>query len=175
MNGRRPDGTPRNWNATAIGGAMGAQFKWLAGIAASIIAGVAIWQLMRQPPAPPPPAPNLPAPTADGPSPVVCHASGAVYDRDDSRPLGGIEVHYSRRTQDSSPSLDGARSRLATTGPDGRFSADCSSVEAENFPLRLELVASSWRGRFQTDEYIPRGERRTGINIYVAERLLRKR
>lgn len=166
MNGRpQPD-------AADIGGAMGANVKWLVGIAAGIIAAVAMWQLVRQPPAPPPAATDAnPEPAAAA---VVCYAAGAVYDQDGSRPLGGVEVHYSRRTQDSSESNDGGRSRLATTGPDGRFSADCSSVEAENFPLRLELVAASWRGRFQTDEYIPRGERRTGINIYVAERLLRK-
>ena len=152
---------------------MGAFIKWLAGITASIIAGVVIWQLTYQPPAPPPPPPGD-APDHEPPPPLVCHVEGAVYDRGTNGPLPDIEVHYFRLTQDPSEWSHDVRSRLATTGPDGRFSGDCSSVEAENFPLRLELVGRNWRARFQTNEYVPQGVGRTNINIYVSDRLLRQ-
>jgi hypothetical protein len=150
---------------------MSAVLKWLAGIAASIITGVVIWQLTHQSPAHTPPSPDDSNRTP--PAAAVCHVGGAVYDRDTNQPLTGIEVHYVRFTQDPNEWIHGVRSRLATTGPDGRFSADCSTVEAENFPLRLELVGSNWRSRFQTDEYVRQGEGRNDINIYVPDRLLR--
>ncbi len=147
-------------------------FKWLAGIAASVIAGVVIWLLTHQPTPPPPPPPDdgrrRPQPAA------VCHVAGRVYDRDTNQPLAGIEVHYIRITRDPNEWIHGVRSRLATTGPDGRFSADCSSVEAENFPLHLVLVGRNWRTQFQTEEYVRQGERKTDINIYVSDRVMRQ-
>ena len=151
---------------------MRAVIKWLAGIAASIIAGVVIWQLTSQPPVTPPSSNDDDA--GRQPATVVCHVEGSVINRDTNQPLAGIEVHYFRRTQDPNEWLPGVRSKLATTGPDGRFSADCSSVEAENFPLRLVLVGRNWRAQFQTNEYIRQGERRNNINIYISDSFLRK-
>jgi hypothetical protein len=135
-----------------------AVLKWLAGIAASVIAGVLLWQLTdgNGPPAPAPQNPteeNEPAPPA-----VVCHVDGAVYDKDTNQPLAGIEVHYLRSTQDPNEFIHGVRSRLATTAPDGRFGADCSSIEPENFSLRLEpaTMVPSKRLRASIFEHGPR-------------------
>jgi hypothetical protein len=151
---------------------MGAIVKWLAGIAASIIAGVMIYQLTKEPPrVNPPPRPD----TDQTPSaPEVCHVAGAVYDRETNQPLADIEVQYFRHTQDPNEYVHGVRSQLATTGPDGRFSADCSTVEAENFPLRLVVASRNWRTPLQTNEYVRKGERRTDVNIYVSDRVMRR-
>lgn len=70
--------------------------------------------------------------------------------------------------------MRGVRSRLATTGADGRFSADCSSVEDDNFPLRIELSSRNWNAQFQTSEYVRKGEVREGVNIYVSDGTLRR-
>lgn len=143
--------------------------KWLAGIAASIIAGVVIYQVTHNS------QPSVPSPassSAQSPNVVSCNVAGAVFNQLDNRPIAGIEVHYFRFTRDPNEWIRGQRSRLATTGPDGRFSGDCSGVEPENFPLRLELTGPGWRHRFQSNEYVRHGESRTNINIYVPERLM---
>jgi hypothetical protein len=153
---------------------MNAVVKWLAGIIASIIAGlVVVYWTEPRPNYPPdlrPPDQQPPTPTAE-----VCSAAGAVYDSESNRPLAGVEVHYLRRTQDPNKWIHTVRSRLATTGPDGRFTADCASVEAENFPLRLELVSPRWQTQYQTNEFVRRGEKRVDVNLFVSDRFLRQK
>ena len=148
-----------------------AVLKWLAGIAASVIAGVVLWQLTDGPPAPTPPAPTEENESAPAPPAVVCHVDGAVYDGETKQPLAAIEVRYYRLTQDPNKRI--LEGRLATTAPDGRFSADCSSLEAGNFPFQLVLVGRNWRRPHHTNEYVRHGETRHDVNIYVSDQNLR--
>jgi hypothetical protein len=150
---------------------MSALFKWLAGIGATVISAVIIWHITSGG-APSPPPPPYEPPTA--PITLTCRIAGTVYDRDTNRPLSGVEVRYVRTTQDPNQWVHGVRSRLATTGADGNFSADCSSVEDENFPLRMVLTSHNWKVQFQTDEYIRKSDVREGVNIYVSDGTLRR-
>lgn len=148
---------------------MKAVIKWISGIVAGVLTGVLIWQFTQ-------PKPNGGGAQQGGENPVVkeCSVSGTVYNRDNNNPLPGIEIRYPRRTPDPDQYLHNVRSRLATTGDDGKFSFDCSSIEKENFPLRIELNNRNWRGiTHQTDEYIQQDTKRNDINIYVSDQTLR--
>lgn len=105
------------------------------------------------------------------PSPY-CHIAGKVYNRDNNQPLPNVEVGYFRITQDKTDYAHDVKSRLATTDVDGSFEADCSKIEDENFPLRLQLSSQNWQTVFQTNEYVQRGTR-SGINLYVSDSVLR--
>jgi hypothetical protein len=118
-----------------------------------------------------------PQPTRSGPptaTPVVCSFAGSVTDKDTNQPLFNVEISYFRFTQDSTPYQHSIRSHLATSGPDGRFEADCSQIERENFPLRLQLSRSNWCSTMQTDEYVQPGTRRTAINLFASDQTLSK-
>jgi hypothetical protein len=151
---------------------MSALGKWIAGIAATVISAVIIWHITSDgAPSPPPPPSEARNPAA--PAILACRISGTIYDRGTNRPLPEIEVGYVRTTQDPGQWVRGVRSRLATTGADGRFSADCSSVEDDNFPLRIELSSRNWSAQLQTSEYVRKGEVREDVNIYVSDGTLR--
>jgi hypothetical protein len=111
--------------------------------------------------------PSTPTPTS------LCSIDGKVYNSDNNQPLANVEVGYFRRTQDKTDYDHDVKSRLATTGVDGSFNADCSNIEAENFPLRLQLSSRNWQTTIQTNEYVRRGPR-SGINLYVSDSLQRK-
>ena len=150
--------------------------KWLAGIAATVIASVLIWWLtegVRTRPDSPSPASSEPSSSLTSPIKEECHITGSVYNRDNNQPLANVDVGYFRFTQDKNSYIHGVKSRLATTNVDGSFEADCSQIEAENFPLRLQVTSRNWQSTFQTNEYIQRGTGRAGINIYVSDGLLR--
>lgn len=155
----------------SVSGAGHAVLKWVAGIAASVITGVLVWQLTdgTGPPAPTPPAPTRENDSTPAPPAAVCHVDGAVYVRETNQPLAGIEVHYLRFNPNTG--TNEGRRRLATTAPDGRFSMDCSSIEAEYFPLQLELVGPHLRMPHQTSESVRQGEIRHDVFIYVPDQL----
>jgi hypothetical protein len=143
-------------------------FKWIVGILIALLAaGGGIVALLNyfNPPAPPP-VTEPPPPTL---TPMVCFLSGKIYDQETNQPLSNVDVSYVRFTQDINDFTHGVRSHLATTNPEGYFEADCSWVEAENFPLRLELHRRQWHYTEQTNEYIELGETRTGIVFYVPD------
>ncbi len=137
----------------------------IATIIAAVISGVFLLRSISSQP-PPSPTPPLEAPTS---TPAVCFISGAVFNKDDNQPLPNVKVGYLRFTQNQSDYII-----LATAGPDGHFEADCSRVEQENFPFRLTVVGvpACPGSIFDTDVYIHKGERRSGINIFISVRFL---
>ncbi|MBX3086252.1 MAG: hypothetical protein KF716_31740 [Anaerolineae bacterium] len=154
----------------------GGWFKWVVGSIISLLAaGSGIVALLtylgaRSTPTPPTARPPTAQPTA-----VVCSVSGHVYDKDTNRPLPNIEVRYHRfTTQGETAYQQRIRSYLATTDINGSFSAQCSTVEKGNFPLRLELSSAAWHVTTHvTDVYVARGQKTTNVNLYVPDKLLR--
>jgi hypothetical protein len=97
-----------------------------------------------------------------------------VFDSDTHQPIADVEVGYFRLTRDPSDYAHEVKSSLATTGPDGGFTCDCTAVEKENFPLRIVLKKSDWgKVTYQTDEYVQYGQDRKDVNIYLSERLIK--
>jgi hypothetical protein len=163
---RRASGSVKGWfmsRNTNNSKGCGSWLQWLVGILIALLAAgggiVALLGYINQPP---------PAPT-----PVVCSLSGTIYNNDNNQSLPNIQVSYFRITQDPSDYTHGVRSQLATTDTNGHFDADCSAVEPENFPLRLQLFGSGWCSIYQTNEYVQLGQRRTNINLYVSEHTLK--
>jgi len=150
----------------------GGWFRWTVGILVALIAAGAGWAALfmkhPKPPAPQPPAGTV----ANVPQQSSCTFEGQVFDQDTQRPLAAISVGYYRLTSDPTSYLHGVRSRLAVTSPDGRFHADCGSLEVENFPLRLELTSPHWCSSFQTNDYIPRTGQSAPVIIYVRDTML---
>jgi hypothetical protein len=159
--------------------------KWLAGIAGSIITAVAIWWLthpggpLNREPSPKGPDNSVHKTFQDATATqtkiIVTRISGRVLNQDNNQPLANVDVGYFRITKDPTEYSHDIRSHLATTAPDGSFEADCSTIEAENFPLRLTLKDSSWgNATVELNEYVSRGATKTGINLYAQDSLYRK-
>jgi hypothetical protein len=150
--------------------------KWAVGIVIGLLAaggGVAAWIGMFKP-HPPPPTYQAPStsnqPPVESPKPIVCSVSGRVLDSDTHQPIAAVEVGYLRLTQDPNDWIHGVKSRLATSGPDGGFTCDCTAVEKDNFPLRILLKKNDWgKLTYQTDEYVQYGQDRKDVNIYLSE------
>jgi len=121
---------------------------------------------------PPPPSPTTPVPRPTA-TPVVCVIAGTVVNEDNNQPLSNVQIAYFRITKDANEYIHGVRSKLATTDAKGKFEANCSSVEKENFPLRLELPRPGWCSILQTNEYVRLGERRTAINLFASDNSLK--
>jgi hypothetical protein len=103
---------------------------------------------------------------------VICSISGKILDSETNKGLSNVQVSYFRFTQDPNQFIHEMKSKLATTGSDGSFSADCSHVETENFPLRIELSRSTWYfAGHQTNEFVRLGET-NNLNIYVDDRFM---
>jgi hypothetical protein len=151
--------------------------NWVLGIAGGIITGVAIWWFTNKTPSPPLGG-NESGKGGGSNGSITAQVSsieGTVINKDNNQPLPNISVDYFRFTQDANEYIHGVKSHLATTGTDGKFSADCSTIEKENFPLRLELHSVNWGSlTFQTNEYLKLNEERKDINIYVSDRINRR-
>lgn len=144
-------------------------FKWLIGIVVAVLAaGSGIVALLNYLNPRQPPATAIPRPTATA---VVCFISGTIFNSDDNQPLSNVQVSYLRITQDNNEDTHRARSKLTTTDIHGHFEADCSSVERENFPLRLRLSRQGWCSEYYvTNEYVDLGKARTAINLFVSDK-----
>lgn len=93
---------------------------------------------------------------------IECYMKGTIYSMDDNNnPFPGVEVGY----------MSGAEFQsLAKTGTDGTFKADCSQIDAIEFPLHLAL---RWHGvvDMPKENPIPR-QGREGINVYLSKHSL---
>jgi hypothetical protein len=142
-------------------------------VIALLVGGTAPWwweEVFAFNPAPPPPTLPTARPTA---TPVVCFMAGTVVDEDDNQPLSNVQISYARFTEDANDYIHNMRSKLATTDVTGKFEADCSWIEKENFPLRLELSRSGWCSTLQTNEYVRPGEGRASIHLFVSDKRLK--
>jgi len=91
--------------------------------------------------------------------------SGLVYDSDSNKPLSGILIDiYTDRTDQRPTRL---KAGVATTGPDGKFTIDCSWVEDTQFPLRLALRHKNWMATHITGVSIENSNGIKGINIPI--------
>jgi hypothetical protein len=97
-----------------------------------------------------------------------CYLTGTVYNREDNQPLPDAAIGYVRGD------AGGFVYDLARSDPDGHFEADCSQIELTHFPLRLFVtgVPSGCDAVAQSDQYIYKMEKRSGINIFVSKSAL---
>lgn len=155
-------------------------WKWLVGVIISLLAAgsgiVALLVYFKSPPQKPsepqkPPISN----NASNNTVEPCYISGTIYSKNSNQPLPNVEVGYYRLTKDQNEYIHDVKSHLANTDSAGKFEADCSKIEAENFPLRIVLsIPNSQVTSYQTNEYIQRGTRKSGLNLYVPDNLLKK-
>lgn len=148
--------------------------KWIAGIIAGVITGVLIWWLTEKK-HDDLPIVQQPTVKTDTMAAVICHIEGKVINKDNNQPLANVRVSYFRHTIDKTDYSHKLKARLATTDVDGKFIADCSKIEDENFPLRLHLQHEDWGAlNVVTDEYVQKNEVKNHINIYVSHGLQKK-
>lgn len=93
-----------------------------------------------------------------------CEISGVVFDEDRNVPLSAVNLGLSAA---------GARGEtlartVATTGPDGRFGFACPpGLEAEAFPIRIQLWHPNWVAIHVTAVEVTHGDRRSDVNIPI--------
>jgi hypothetical protein len=118
--------------------------KWLAGIAATVIAAVVIWYLTKE----------------GGPFNQLrdCAISGSVHaSAEPHDPLANVTVLYLPQ--------DGSASELARTSPDGEFKGACPASGA--YPIAFELNRSDWAAAIVTGVAMTEDGTETVVNLYV--------
>jgi hypothetical protein len=84
------------------------------------------------------PQTSLTVPVPPRPKPT-CIVTGHVYNSDDQTRLPGAKIFFHSKS-------DPARwTALATSGPDGSFTATCTDIDQANFPLSIGVTHDSWR------------------------------
>jgi hypothetical protein len=103
------------------------------------------------------------------PLPASCYVAGTVFNDDDKQPFQGVRVGY---VPDGSSFADEELfTHTATSGPDGKFEFDCSSV-AESYPVVIALADHRWGGCILVTDQQIRPKRATeNINVYVSDKV----
>jgi len=94
-----------------------------------------------------------------------CSISGIVFDSDSNKPLSGVWVDLYRDFSNRRPQP--LKRGVATTGPNGEFSINCSSIEESQFPLVLALRHQDWVST-HIKRIIESSGKWDGINIPIA-------
>ena len=100
-----------------------------------------------------------PAPDAE------CSVSGTVFHAETNEPLSAVSIHFYRDIPDTARDEE-LLLNVATTGPDGDFSANCADVEASSFPIRLAVEHRDWESRILTAATIDKRSN-SGVNVAV--------
>ncbi len=94
-----------------------------------------------------------------------CSISGLVFDSDSNKPLSSIWIDIYTEVTNQRPMR--LKAGVATTGPDGKFTIDCSWVEESQFPLRIALRHKNWVGTKITGTRIENSNGIKGMNIPI--------
>lgn len=102
------------------------------------------------------------------PSVASCKVSGSVYNEDLVPAVGlqQVKLAYVTVTPANSPPVP-----VATTGPDGRFSFNCSQIKPEAFPIHLRATfsAGGTQQSIESEDQLVLGEN-LNVNVYVSPR-----
>jgi hypothetical protein len=96
-----------------------------------------------------------------------CSISGLIFDSDSNTPLSGVLVDVFRDLSAIHQRPERLKAGLATTGPDGTFSFDCSWVEEFQFPIVLAVHHADWVETRITAPKIDRSGHWDGIKIAI--------
>ena len=108
---------------------------------------------------------------ASRPLPASCYLAGTIYNDDDKQPFQGVRVGY---VPDGSAFTDEERfTYLATSGLDGRFEFDCSTIP-ESYRIVIALADYGWGGCIAvTDQRIQPKRMSENINLFVSDKALK--
>lgn len=134
----------------------------LTGIAAVITAVTGLYVALRKPPEPK--VVSLPEERREE---IACSISGLVFDSDSNRPLSGVWVDLYRDLSSIQQRPKRLKAGVATTGPDGRFSINCSWVKESQYPLLLAVRHQDWVATRITGPKIERSGEWDGIRIPI--------
>jgi hypothetical protein len=98
---------------------------------------------------------------------IACSLSGLVFDSDSNKPLPGVWVDLYRDLSSIQQRPQVLKAGAATTGPDGRFSINCSWVKESQFPLLLAVRHGEWVATRISGPKIERSGQWDGINIPI--------
>jgi len=98
----------------------------------------------------------------------ACKVKGFVYNEDVTPAVGmqNVRLAYVASNPTNSPSL-----QIATTGPDGHFSFDCTQIKPEAFPIHLRATFT-WLGAshsVESEDALFFAEN-TDVNLYISPR-----
>jgi hypothetical protein len=97
-----------------------------------------------------------------------CSISGLVFDSETNQPLSALWVALYRDMHKSKERPLRLKANVATTGPDGKFTIDCSWVDDSHFPLLIALRHRDWVGTRITSARIDDHTGAININIPIA-------
>ncbi|MBL4662397.1 MAG: toll/interleukin-1 receptor domain-containing protein [Flavobacteriaceae bacterium] len=97
-----------------------------------------------------------------------CSISGLVFDSDTNQPLSAIWVDLYRDMRSSKQRPLRLKVNVATTGPNGKFTIDCSWVEESQFPLIIALRHKNWVATRITGARIEDNSGANSINIPIS-------
>ena len=98
---------------------------------------------------------------------IPCVLAGRVFDSDSNKPLSGVWVDLHRDLSSIQQRPQRLKAGVASTGPDGKFSINCSWVKESNFPLLLAVRHRDWIATRITGPKIERSGEWNGINIPI--------
>lgn len=99
---------------------------------------------------------------------ITCSLSGLVFDSDSNKALPSIKIDIYRDLSDIQQRPKKLRAGVATTGPNGKFTINCSWVKKSQFPLLLALRHQDWVATRITGPKIERSNAWDGINIPIS-------
>lgn len=96
-----------------------------------------------------------------------CSISGLVFDRDSNLPLSGVWIDLYRDLSSIQQRPHKLKAGVATTGPDGKFSINCSWVKESQYPLLLAVRHQDWVATRITGPKIEHSGEWDGIRIPI--------
>ena len=132
----------------------------LTGIAAVITAVTGLYVALRGP------SETIVAPQPKEVS-SKCSISGLLFDSDKNKPLSGASIDLYRDLRSIQQRPKKLKAGVATTGPDGKFSINCSWVEESQYPLLIAVRHRDWRATRITGPSIERSGEWDGIRIPI--------
>lgn len=100
----------------------------------------------------------------------VCSVTGTVYNSDDDQ--GFPDIRVGQVPPGTTFTEEEVFEYATSTGPDGGFQFDCTSISENSFPRVIALESDGWGGCLHTTQYeISVNDRQRNVNLYVSQRV----